>query len=273
MNCTRPVLERCKTGPVELVERPCGVCPACRAKKAQEWTYRLYAELKLHKKAVFVTLTYDDEHYKDLPVAKNCALRSLAKRDIQLFFKSLRDFVKPDKIRQYSVGEYGERTKRAHFHSIIFGLGPDDRLTIEKAWKKGFVCVGDVTPSSIAYVARYCTKKLFGNKDEYIALGLVPEFSVQSNRPGIGYGAISKAVKRSSDGGYFAWFQGRRIGAPRYFTDKIKSDYERLVGRFRSRVASDDRHRDYETSGKCEEEEQLQAERNRLATQRSRKRL
>lgn len=272
MNCTRPVLERCKTGPVEVIERPCGVCPACRSRKAQEWTYRLYAELKLHQKAVFVTLTYDEEHIKKLRKGSN-GLYSLNKRDAQLFYKSLRDFIKPEKIRHYTVGEYGEHTKRSHFHSIIFGLGPEDRPIIEKAWKKGFVSVGSVTPSSIAYVARYCVKKLFTDSKEYEALGLEPEFSLQSNRPGIGYNAIKKGLKRGTDGRYFVWFQGRKSHAPRYFTDKIKSDYERLVGRFRSRTSTDDRLRDYEVSGKSEVAEQIQAEKNLLASRRLRKGL
>lgn len=272
MKCTRPVLERCKTGPVEVIERPCGVCPACKARKAQEWTYRLYAELKLHKKAVFVTLTYDEEHVKTL-VQSSSGLYSLKKRDAQLFFKSLREFISPEKIRHYTVGEYGEHTKRAHFHSIVFGLGPEDRQIIEKAWKNGFVSVGNVTPSSIAYVARYCTKKLYQTGDEYRELGLEPEFSLMSNRPGIGFNAIKKCLKRGQDGSYFVWFQGVKQGAPKYFKDKVRSDYERLVGRFRAVQASNERKDYYTDTGKNEAEELLQAEKNRLASRRSRDRV
>lgn len=272
MKCTRPVLERCKSGPVELVERPCGKCPACLANRAQDWTYRLYAEEKLHEKSCFVTLTYDEEHIKKLRCSP-CGLYSLSKKEAQNFMKRLRKFIYPEKVRFFLAGEYGEQSKRSHFHAILFGLGPEDRSVIEKAWPNGFVQVGTVSPSSIAYVARYCTKKLYKDGKEYEQLGLEPEFCLMSRNPGIGLNALKKGLKRSEDGRYFVWYQGRRSRAPRYFTDKVKSDYERLVGRFRARTASDDRHRDYEDSGKSEIGEQVQAEKNRLATQRPRKGL
>lgn len=272
MRCTRPVLERCKSGPVELVERPCGKCPACLSNRAQDWVYRLYAENKLHQKSCFVTLTYNEENIKKLHQAPT-GLFSLSKRDGQNFMKRLRKFVYPEKIRFFLAGEYGEQTKRAHMHLILFGLGPEDRTVIEKAWPYGFVQVGNVSPSSIAYVARYCVKKLFKDSKEYERLGLVPEFCLMSRNPGIGLNALGKGLKRTEDGRYFVWYQGRKSRAPRYFTDKVKSDCERLIARFRARAATDDRHGDYESSGKSESAEQIQAERNALASRRPRKGL
>lgn len=272
MRCTRPVLERCKTGPVEIVERPCGKCPACLKSRAQDWVYRLYAEEKLHKKSCFITLTYNEEHIKKLHRSP-CGLYSLCKKDGQNFMKRLRKFALPEKLRFFLAGEYGEHTKRAHFHLILFGLGVEDRQIIEKAWPFGFVQIGSVSPSSIAYVARYCTKKLFKDSNEYKALGLEPEFCLMSRNPGIGSNAIKLGLKRGDDGNYFVWYQGRRAHAPRYFVDKVRLAAEQLSARRLSVDVRDEEYRHYDETGKSQFEEQLQSEKNTLATRRPRARV
>lgn len=269
MRCTRPVLERCKTGPIEVVERPCGKCPSCLANKAQDWVYRLYAEQKLHENAVFVTLTYDDENIQRLKLSP-VGLYSLDKVESQKFMKRLRKAVEPRKVRFFLAGEYGETTYRPHFHAILFGLSEEDRPIIEMAWNRGFVQVGTVTPSSIAYVSRYCTKKLYADNGVYKELGLEPEFNLQSRNPGIGANALSKGLKRSDDGQYFVWYQGRRSRAPRYFVDKARTAVEQLVARRRSVDARDERQRDYESNGHSEVAEQIQSEKNVLARRRKR---
>lgn len=263
MKCTRPVLERCKTGPVEIVERPCGKCPACLASRAQEWTYRLFAESKLHKKSCFVTLTYDEEHIGRLRLSPT-GIYSLSKKELQDFHKRLRKNLSC-RIRFYGVGEYGGTTKRPHFHDIIFGLGVEDRREIERAWQFGFVSVASVTPASMAYVARYCTKKLFSDSLDYKAEDIRPEFSLMSNRPGIGFNAIEKGVRRLRDGRMFVWYQGKRVSVPKYFKEKIRTAYESYVARLRSVGDRDARYFDYQQSGRSEFAEQMQSEKNRLA--------
>lgn len=271
MRCTRPVLERCKTGPIEVLYRPCGKCPACLSNKAQEWVYRLYAESKLHAKSVFVTLTYDKENIKRLKPGYD-GLYSLDKRELQNFMKRLRKIAN-DPIRFYGVGEYGGTTYRPHYHLIVFGLGPEDESLIQRAWSFGFISVGSVSPSSIAYVARYCTKKLFKYELDYKRENILPEFSLMSRNPGIGLGAIDKAVKKNEEGLYYVWFNGRRTRVPKYFADKIRSAYEIAVGRNRAQQENDSRINSYEQSGKSQFLEELQAERNTLARQGLRKKL
>lgn len=271
MRCTRPVLERCKTGPIEIVERPCGKCPACLANKAQEWTYRLFAESKLHKKSCFVTLTYSDENLNRLCLSPT-GLYSLDKKELQNFHKRLRKNLSC-RIRFYGVGEYGGQTKRPHFHDIIFGLGPEDRSEIERAWPFGFVTVGQVTPSSIAYVARYCTKKLFSDSLDYEKEGVLPEFALMSNRPGIGANAIDSAIRRNSDGQIYVWYQGRRVRVPSYFKQKVRTAVELFVARYRGQLAADERKAEFERSGRCEFAEELQAEKNALARRSNRQKV
>ena len=61
---------------------PCGKCLHCKLNSAKMWSIRIMHELKSWDSALFVTLTYNDEHLpKD---------NSLDKRDLQLFFKRLR---------------------------------------------------------------------------------------------------------------------------------------------------------------------------------------
>lgn len=271
MKCTRPVLERCKTGPVEIVERPCGKCPACLASRAQEWTYRLFAESKLHKKSCFVTLTYDDEHIGRLRLSPT-GIYSLSKKELQDFHKRLRKNLS-QLIRFYGVGEYGGTTKRPHFHDIIFGLGVEDRREIERAWQFGFVSVASVTPASMAYVARYCTKKLFGDSLDYKAEDIQPEFSLMSNRPGIGFNAIDKGVRRTSDGNIFCWYQGKRIGVPKYFKDKLRNSYESYVSRLKAVRDRDSELAIIESTGRDEFSEQMQSEKNQLARCKPRRKL
>lgn len=272
MKCTRPVLERCKTGPVEIVERPCGKCPACVANRAQEWTYRLFAENKLHAKSCFVTLTYSDEALGARLVLSPTGLYSLNKKELQDFMKRLRKNLSA-RIRFYGVGEYGGHSKRPHYHLILFGVSKDDRRIIEKAWPFGFVTVGNVSPASIAYVARYCTKKLFSDSLDYKSEGVLPEFSLMSNRPGIGFNAIKKGVRRFENGNMFVWYQGRRAKVPQYFKDKIRTAYERYVARLATVASRDERYADFECSGRRIEDEQFQSEKNVLAWRSARRKI
>lgn len=263
MRCTRPVLERCKTGPIEIIERPCGVCPACRASKAQEWTYRIYAESKLHTKLAFVTLTYDDEYIKRLRLSPT-GIYSLDKKELQDFNKRLRKNISR-RIRFYAVGEYGDRTRRPHYHGIYFGVSPADRPIIEACWKFGFVSVDSVTPASIAYVARYCVKKLKDSGIDYAFEQIEPEFALKSLKPGIGFNAIEKGVRRSKDGSMFCWYQGKRVAVPAYFKKKLRDSFDWYIARLRADSERESRIADFERSGRCQEDEWLQSERNRKA--------
>lgn len=142
-----------------------------------------------HAKCAFVTLTYDEEHY---PTGG-----SLLVSDPQKFLKRLRKAIAPQKIRHYYCGEYGEKYGRPHYHLAIFGLGPEDEETINKAWGRGDIHVGDLTHDSAQYVAQYVTKKMNHPEskcNEHCThpplLGRRPEFSRMSLRPGIGASTV-----------------------------------------------------------------------------------
>lgn len=187
---------------------PCGKCLGCRTDYCREWSDRMALELLDHKKALFVTLTYNNEN---VPFSDN-GLMTLSVRDCQLFFKRLRKKFEGVRIRYYLAGEYGSRTSRPHYHGIIYGIGlsdfPDIRLfgnndlndpyytskEFESIWSNGFVMMSDVNYRTCAYVARYVTKKQYRTTDELSTFGVVPEFNLSSRRPGIGLSHAGELV-------------------------------------------------------------------------------
>lgn len=187
------------------IEIPCGVCLGCRLDKAKIWKERCLAELKYHDCAVFLTLTYDDEHLPynaDEKGDEAVVYNSLRAKDLQDFWKRLRKNT-GQKIRYFACGEYGSKTWRPHYHAIVYDLFLDDLEKIgeneygqplftskklEKTWRNGFVVIGEATKESIEYVARYTCKKAYDKKrDKKIEeLNIEPEFIRMSRRPAIG---------------------------------------------------------------------------------------
>lgn len=192
---------------------PCGQCLGCTIKRSKDWATRMMCELTYHDKACFVTLTYNDEsmynpeldlvsHYVD----SNGELQesyTLRKRPFQLFMKRLRKHFAPQEIRFFACGEYGGKTRRPHYHAILYGIDfSEDRVpwqrnfqedmqwrspTLEKLWPYGFSLIAEVNMQTCAYVSRYCTKKRYGSQNMYYqTFNIEPEFNLMSRRPGIG---------------------------------------------------------------------------------------
>ena len=235
MRCPFPILIKNKYGYIREV--PCGQCSACRLNHASEFAIRIMDECKCHKDNCFLTLTYDEE---SLPERG-----SLVKFELQLFQKRLRKAVSPRKLRFYSVGEYGDMYGRCHYHLIVFGLSPVDDIFKNKEydkehdgwrshmdiWKFGFVFSCPVTYDDACYVAKYCMKKLTGEKGRqfYEDRGIEPPFVMMSNRPGIGYDFLKANAKRIERHGYVIGKNGKKCPVPRYYAEKIWTDYGRFV--------------------------------------------
>ncbi len=192
------------------VKVACGRCIGCRLERSRQWSVRLMHEASQHLHNSFLTLTYSDEH---LPADK-----SISTRTWQLFAKRLRE--SHGAFRFYHCGEYGEATNRPHYHAIIFGLDfYEDRKqhkttprgdvyyvspSLEKTWGLGHVIIGEVTPQSASYVARYTLGKHYGPLSTHtygervdqvtgeLDYYLQPPYATMSRRPGIGKGWIDK---------------------------------------------------------------------------------
>lgn len=169
----------------------CGQCSECLIKKSMEWAFRCEWETKVSTSGAYVTLTYDEQEVPQVMNNEGEVVGSLWKKDLQLFLKRLRkrqEKFTEEKIRFFACGEYGEKTKRPHYHLLIWNIHPKTRKEIDQAWTKGFVKVGDVEPKSIRYVTNYMMKK---NVDA--PRGAVPYFTQMSRKPGIGYAYVTKA--------------------------------------------------------------------------------
>lgn len=205
-----------------IMEIPCGQCIGCRLEYSRQWAMRVLEEAKNYEHNHFITLTYNELFLATLCQSAQLTSReiivptaSLIKKDLQKFIKDLRRYweyhFNHDGIRFFACGEYGEQYQRPHYHIAIFNLPIPDlkfyKLTatkeplftskiIESIWGKGFAPIGAVTWNSAAYIARYVTKKIKGPQaDEYYKqLGVIPEFTNMSRRPGIGREAFDKIM-------------------------------------------------------------------------------
>lgn len=201
MLCTNPFIrlpdgkvtkKKLLNGDMSGVPFPCGQCMNCRINKRRQWTLRMLLENSVHVESCFVTLTYSDENL----VYNEDYEKQLCKKDFQDFMKRLRKYYDSlgKKIRYFACGEYGSKTKRPHYHFILFGATASSEL-LDKIWGLGLVHVGTCTSDSIQYVAGYVLKKFVNKKRDTIT----PEFILSSRRPGIGFYAVDDFIAITSN--------------------------------------------------------------------------
>lgn len=221
----------------ERLKIPCGQCIGCRLEYARQWAMRCVHEASLHKSNSFITLTYNDDN---LP-----SDGGLWKIDFQRFMKRLRQKVtrtygKDVLIRFFHCGEYGSKNGRPHYHAIIFGFDFPDKVLwkitprgdyvyrsklLESVWKYGFSTIGEVTFESCAYVARYITKKIKGDKElakEHYG-NRIPEYTTMSRKPGIGQGWFQKYHREVYPVDRVV-LRGREMKPPRYYDSLCQAD-------------------------------------------------
>lgn len=244
----------------DSVDIPCGKCIGCRLDKSREWANRCSVELSYYKYNYFVTFTYNDDHlpinyYLDEDTGEIKESQTLYKRDFQLFMKRLRkaynEMFPDEQIRFYMSGEYGSRSFRPHYHSIMFNLfipdlkpykqnaqgdwlytsewlnslwtTPKDDVYKRSSGILGYVVIGEVDWESIAYVSRYTIDKLNGKLDYvYEKFNIEKEFSLMSRRPGIGkqFYEDHKSEISTQDKFYIKGRNGARpFTIPRYYSN------------------------------------------------------
>lgn len=146
-------------------------------------------------------------------------------------------------IRFIGCGEYGDTTRRAHYHILLLNVDfPDKRFhknspsgpplytskMLDALWSEngenfGHALIGDVDFDSCAYVARYVMKKVIG-KDTFDSnlydfnTGIVrePVFMTMSRRPGLGTDWYKKFGPHA-----YEWdsvvFKGVEVPPPRFY--------------------------------------------------------
>lgn len=230
-------IQKGQTSPYDtIITVPCGRCIGCRIDHSKMWAIRCTNEMQMHKQACFLTLTYDQEHLPENG--------TLVKSHLQKFIKRLRKHISPLKIRFFACGEYGEKLSRPHYHLMVFGYQfPDQKnyflskggdqiytsATLTSLWGKGMATSGKACFQTAAYISRYVTKKLNGEaaKKHYQSTNLetgevspiLPEYSTQSLKPGIGYDWYKKFHKDVYPSDEII-HEGQRYKVPSYY-DKI----------------------------------------------------
>lgn len=233
--------------------------------RSQMWALRCRHEAATWTHNAFLTLTYDDKH---LPWHG-----SLDRDEPRLFIRYLRRHLTGEEevpdgsgrrpIRFFGCGEYGSQRGRPHYHFLLFNVRfPDlarygrDTCTsklVSKLWSVGtHQIVPRIEAGSAAYVAGYAQKKVsawdkerkYGTFDpetgEYVER--VPEFPMMSLKPAIGQFWYDK-YKEDLRNGYIV-ADGKQVGIPRIYRDKLKSDnpvlYEEMEFRRYQRAAQFD---------------------------------
>ncbi|AXH77719.1 MAG: replication initiator protein [Microviridae sp.] len=198
---------------------PCGKCVGCARDRSMAWTVRNYHEWTQHRQSCFLTLTYQDP-----------APDKINKRDLQLFFKRLRESIDVP-VRYFAVGEYGETTHRPHYHALLYGAdlkgksyALDDKqygsTFIDRTWHHGSHAIGDVNYASIAYVSGYVLKKA-GNEDT---------FNLMSKRPPIGHGWTEKYIEELERTGHVV-IDGHKLPIPRKYIELYPGELQQQLTR------------------------------------------
>lgn len=257
---------------------PCGQCIGCRLGRSREWAIRCHHEIKYHEQefdqpSTFATLTYRPEN---LP-----SYGTLVPHHFTDFMKRLRRDIYPKKVRYFQCGEYGEKFERPHHHAILFGYRDYDEEPagysnyepiffspyLTKLWSHGDVITGTATFESAAYVARYITKKVNGEKakDHYErtdphtleTYSLHPEYATMSRSPGIGANHIQTYMSDVFPSDEVV-YQGRVFKPPRFYSNRLKDmdpDTELAVRKKRKRLAA--RHAHDQTVERLQQREKV----------------
>lgn len=211
----------------------------------------------MHDANSFITLTYNDKALpRDFSVQPD---------SFERFMKRLRRRIEPAQIRFFGCGEYGGKTFRPHYHSIIFGYDfPDKRLhgytkrghpiftseLLSKVWPHGFSSIGAVNWRTAAYTARYTLKKIDDTatlppgltswdevrsfKNSYYdrlhpltgeLVRVQPEFLRMSRMPGIGL-SWAKLYKADFFPHDFIVLDNRKFPVPDFYFRKVLNEDE-----------------------------------------------
>lgn len=213
---------------VLLVAVGCQNCIECRKQKSREWLSRLNEDIKVHKNAHFVTLTFSDESYnelrKEVPYYPD-----EYKTDNEIATLAVRRFLErwrkkySKSVRHWLITELGGgHSERIHLHGLIY---TDNKNDIDLLWKYGYTWLGySMNESVISYVIKYCHKTDLVHKN-YKPIILCSK--------GIGrnyidsHNATINRYKGTKTKETYTLNNGKEIGLPKYYRNNIYNDDER----------------------------------------------
>lgn len=237
---------------------PCGKCLECRLEYGRQWAVRSVHEAEMYgDNNAFITLTYSPENLKS---------SKLIYEDFQLFVKRLREEIycsavnadygpkfwenlkskdrkafraenkyENTRIGVFCAGEYGEETRRPHWHALLFNWRPSDGVysytnkngddcyeseTLTRLWGKGHAEFGSVTFKSAGYVARYAAKKIVHSPNGKLREADTHEWqpiSKKSSKHAIGKRWLEKNWPDVFNRGELVLKDGSLTSIPRYY--------------------------------------------------------
>lgn len=158
----------------------CGNCKECRKQKMLTIIDRIKKEASFWENNTIATLTYNEENKKELNV-----------QDMQKFLKRMRN--NGYNIRYFYAGELGEKTKRPHYHIIIFNYYPKDSKfykytknnrpqyiskELNKIWGLGITTHEKLTKQAINYIVKYMMKDYKKTKEAIYKWSKIPPLGI-----------------------------------------------------------------------------------------------
>jgi len=149
----------------------CRQCWRCLGNVINGYVGRSLCEASTSDWSLALTLTYR-------PGVGDLADKVLTPEHFQTFIRTLRN--SKHKIRYLAAGEYGSLRGRAHFHTILFGMGQPLQIPLKTnfifdAWPYGHVFAdGDGSERSIRYVCKYILKDKDAVADNWFSISKKP---------------------------------------------------------------------------------------------------
>lgn len=200
--CKNQVIGKTKEGFYYL--RPCGQCTSCRINDSRSWYVRSKFEVKKPERPFhyFLTLTYNDENLPEDGLCDKVQLKKFL-NNLNTSFSLY--------MRYFATSDYGNVNNRPHYHAIILSTKKITQSQVDRIWKKGFVCLKQMTDATIRYTLRYTVKKrpFDGSQKGWFRL-------------------ISKGwgdnVSDFYTGQEYFVFEGRKYGIGKYLSEKLHLD-------------------------------------------------
>ena len=212
---------------VKYVAIGCGNCIECRTQKARQWQVRLSEELKIHKYAYFVTLTFNDLSLSDLSneIGAKDTLNAIATLAIRRFLERWRKKHKKS-IKHWLVTELGHtNTERLHIHGILFNETEITNEELQSIWQYGITDTGKYcNQRTINYVVKYIMKidndHKFYKAEIFASAGIGKNF-VNENTKNI------YKYKPHNSKEFYILPNGTKVNLPIYYRNKFYNEEER----------------------------------------------
>lgn len=136
--------------------------------------------------AMFLTLTYNDEHLPHTLDVDGAPVVTLRKKEFLKWVNNAQSKTTSG-FRYYAIGEYGDLYGRPHYHMAVFPFDGSAASEIAALWKsKGFVQASTLNDQRSRYLANYTAKKLTKADDPRLRGNQEPEFRTSSRQPALG---------------------------------------------------------------------------------------